>query len=185
MKRLKQNKRENELRENELRKKIVAAEVESEKRANALNAEQQKVSALRQQVEKDRIVILKSSKESEDLQQEILNLTDQLEKCTQIARETEETQIALKNEHKQDKIDMTKKYEAKENILQSEVNLLKEHKLRFDKQMLQLKENEKKSMNEIDNVIQSKIVLIKATSTEIDALRQRIRSFTANIEAHK
>eukprot|EP01083_Nonionella_stella_P304758 1060371_1 len=69
-----------------------------------------------------------------------------------------------------------------ENILQSEIKSLEEHKLMLNTEILQLKQNEKKYLNEINDVIQSKIILIKATSSEIDALRQKIKIYTAQFE---
>eukprot|EP01083_Nonionella_stella_P219455 786117_1 len=121
--------------------------------------------------------------ETEIVNQEMDALRDELKKYKQIAREKEERQNAFENEYEQDKIDteqfksdLITEYEAKENKLQSEVKSLEEHQQRLGKEIAQLKENEKTFVNEINDVIQSKIILIKATSSEIDALRQKIES---------
>eukprot|EP01083_Nonionella_stella_P177911 626912_1 len=110
--------------------------------------------------------------------QEMNALRDELKKYKQIAREKEERQNEQdKINTEQFKSDLAMEYEAKENILQSEVKLLEEHKLRLNKEISQMKQNEKMFMNEINDVIQSKIILIKATSSEIDALRQKIKIY--------
>eukprot|EP01083_Nonionella_stella_P219456 786118_1 len=89
-------------------------------------------------------------------------------------------------EYEQFKSDLIMEYGAKENKLQSEMRLLEEHKERLKEQILELKDNEKAFRNEINDVIQSKIRLIKATSSEIDALRKKIKMYiTKTIEPDK
>eukprot|EP01083_Nonionella_stella_P014926 41807_1 len=98
-----------------IEKEMIAAQLQSTQRANALKAEQQKVVMLRKQIEKER----------------------------KAANETHVFKHEMK-EHEQDmKSYVITEYEAKNHRLHSEVKSLQEEKERLKKEILDLKENDK------------------------------------------